>query len=321
MACGLVLQTLSTTAGDVLQAFQRLPAVAGVGMIAGVTMTAGSVLAAWFGAGPVGVAVSYLLAPLISATLLFRIIWVQHFPVRVRWDRHRFKRLLWDARFIATQQLMASGSSNAEALIIPRLLGTTAFGYFSAGALLSNRLTAVPDGLCSAAYPAIVDAHRRGPREALRMIGQFLGLVMLVCLPPALLISLLAEPISLLLFPKRAVLCEQVMRITIWLLPAMGIQYIVGTALSAMHKDSQQAKVSLWAAGGSVLLAVTLISQFGLIGACWSLVLRYVLHLAILSPLAARTYSDLRAEVKALGTAAIPLRPPPAATSATPTNA
>jgi O-antigen/teichoic acid export membrane protein len=281
---GIVLMTVSTTALDLLQAMHRLPTIAVVNMVAGVVLTGGSIVAVWRGAGPVGVALSYLLGPATSAILLLWIVQKDHFPVHVRWNARRCGRLLWDARFFAAQQFLATVSLNAESLIIPRMLGLTAFGFFSAGSLPATRLTAVPDGLCTAAYPAIAKAFRQSPGAATRLLARFLFLVLAVCVPMAATVSMLAGPIARLLFPGRAETCEQVIRISIWLLPLMGVVWLLGTGLNAMNRDAAQARASLIAATGSLVLSTLLIWRFGLIGACWAMVLRYIVYLFALIP-------------------------------------
>jgi O-antigen/teichoic acid export membrane protein len=249
-------------------------------------LTASSVLAVYGGAGPVGVAASYIAGPVTSAALLFWVVRRHHFPVRLAWDVRRSRALLWEARYIAAQQLVWSASQHAESLMIPRMVGPTPFGFFSAGALLANRLTAIPEGLSSAAYPAMVGAYRHGVRPALLVFAKFLALVLLTAVPAAAVVSFLARPIAELLFPGRAELCYQVMRITIWLLPAMGVHFIVGYLLNALDRDAAQARLSLAASAFNLAMTATLVWNFGIIGACWSMVLRYVTHLAVQVPYA-----------------------------------
>jgi O-antigen/teichoic acid export membrane protein len=286
---GLALTCVFTTASDLLQGLQRFPTVAGVNMAAGLALTAGSVVAVWAGGGAVATAASYLIGPVVATGLFIGIIRRQHFPVRVRWDLWRFRSLLWQARFIGLQQLVGSANQYAEALMVPRMLGETPFGYFAAGTLLSSRLTAIPDGIGTAAYPVIARKHATGGRAAVVSTGQFLGLVAAICVAAAVGVSLLAHPIAGILFPGRAAICAQVMRVSIWLLPLMGVQCVLGYALNAVHADAAQAKASLAGSVISIALAVVLIRKFGLEGAAWSMVVRYALQIVVLIPCVVRT--------------------------------
>jgi O-antigen/teichoic acid export membrane protein len=283
-ALGLVLTTISTTAADVLQALQRLPTIAMVNMVAGIVLSAASVAAAYLGAGPVGIAGTYLLGPLISIALLLYLIHRRHFPVRVRWNNQRARSLLWGARHIASQQLVWSAAQHAESLMIPRLVGVTQFGFFSAGTLLSSRSSAIPEGLATAAYPAMVSARRKGIRACLRVFSGFALLVLLTTALGVVAVNLIAAPVAHLLFPGQAQLSETVMRITIWLLPSMGLHFVMGYLLNALDQDALQAKLVFAGSACSLALTVVLVWRWGVIGACWSMVLRYPVYLVIEIP-------------------------------------
>jgi O-antigen/teichoic acid export membrane protein len=283
-AIGLILITVSSTTADLLQAFQRLETVAVINVMAGVALTAVSIAAVWFGAGPVGVAAAYLVGPALSTMLFLRIVRRRYFGVQIRWDVRRGLRLLWEARYFAVQQLVPSASNNLDAVMVPNLLGTAPFGYFSAGALLANRLVAVPDGIGSAAYPAIVDAHGRGPMAAVRVFARFLAASVLISLAVAFGVTLLARPIAQFLFPGRAELCEQVIRITIWMIPLMSVQSILFHGINAINRDATQAKSMFWAAMLNISLTAALVWTHGIVGACWAIVLRYPVYLLMLTP-------------------------------------
>jgi O-antigen/teichoic acid export membrane protein len=207
----------------------------------------------------------------------------------VTWDRKRALGLIWGARHIASQQFVWSASQHAESLMIPRLVGLTQFGFFSAGTLLSTRSSAIPEGLASAAYPAMVSARRRGVRACLRVFAGFTGLVLLTTTLGVIAVNLIAGPVAHLLFPGQAELSERVMRITIWLLPPMGLHFVMGYLLNALDQDALQAKVGFAGSVCSLLVTVVLVWKWGIMGACWSMVLRYPVFLLIETPALVRT--------------------------------
>ena len=298
-AVGQALGTVSSTTGDLLQALQRLPTVAGVTALGSIVLQVVSVMVVWWNPTPLAVAVGYLAGPMTSVGLLLWIVQRQHFPIRLTWNFRRSVKLLWVARFICIQQFSGSASQNAVGLIVPWLLGAIPFGYFSAGFLLADRLTTVPDGVGTAAYPALANAHGRGAWSVLRVVGWSAGLVVVMCVSIAVVGSLLAGPIAHLLFPKQPGVCQQVIRITMWMLPLMGLQSIVGHALNALNKDAAHARASLVGVVCHVLATAILVWWFGVVGACWSVVLRYVIYLMVLVPTAVRTFLPLLREVGA----------------------
>jgi hypothetical protein len=62
-------------------------------------------------------------------------------------------------------------------------------------------------------------------------------------------------------------------------------------ALNATDRDASLAKRSLAAAALSSVVAAALVYQFGILGACWSTVMRPALQIAVLLPSAIRVLS------------------------------
>jgi O-antigen/teichoic acid export membrane protein len=289
-ATGLGLTTVATTLADLLQSLQRITILAAVNMTAGLALTGVSLVAAWRGAGPVAMAIAYVSGPAVSAALLLVIVRTRVCPVKVRWDTSSCRRLMTASRFFAAQQLLFAGSSQIEALLLPRLIGMNHFGVFSAGAMPANRLMAIPDGLSAAAYPTMVGACARGPSAGAALVRRWAllgasggGLI-------AIAGTVVAEPIGRVLLPGHAPLFAMVVQITIWSLPLTALELVMGYALNACGKDAVQARLAAPSAAASLLCSVALVSGFGLTGACWSMVLRPAVRGAFLVPAVLRTF-------------------------------
>ena len=286
----MVFTAVSSTLSDLLQAHHRLKTIAGVNFLAGLALTIASVAAAWSETGPAAVATAYLVGPALGAVLALRAVRARICGVSVRWDLRRSGRLLAESRFFAAQQLLVAGSTQAEALMLPRLVGMNRFGYFSAGTLLATRLTALPDGLCTAAYPSMVKACRHDARGGGRMVVFYGALALVLGVALAAACTVAAEPIGRLLFPSRPEIFGKVARITIWALPLAGIELVLGYALNAAGKDREQARASVPAACACLAISVGLVTTLGVTGACIAMVLRPAVRTAFLAPIAAWTF-------------------------------
>ena len=287
---GLGLTTIATTLADMLQALQRMTVLASVNMVAGLVLTSVSLLAAWRGAGPVWMAVAYVSGPAVSAVPLPAGGRKHGGAGRGRLGLLRGPRVLAGSRFFAAQQLLFAGSSQVEALVLPRLIGLNPFGVFTAGAMPANRLMSIPDGLAAAAYPTMVRACARGPAGGARLVGLYAvlgggggGLI-------ALAGMLVAEPIGRILLPGHSAVFAMVVQITIWSLPLTALELVMGYALNACGKDAVQARLALPASIASLLCSVGLVWGFGLTGACWSMVLRPAVRGAFLLSATLRTF-------------------------------
>jgi O-antigen/teichoic acid export membrane protein len=233
------------------------------------------------GTGPVGLAAAYLVGPLVTGVLSLALVHRQLFAVRVVCNRRRFIELLRDAKVLGLQLFVMNLGNHAENLLVPKLVGLSAYGYFAAGTLLPRRLEVVPDALNTAFYPVLAKSYKESSREAGLTVKK-LGLFMCgVCVPIAVGIFLLAGPIARLLFPDQPEICRDVMRITIFWVPLTGIAYGMGYALNAAGKEADEAKLAIVGTLVSLGLSVLLIWRFGLIGACVAFVGKAVIGLAV----------------------------------------
>lgn len=288
---GLIATTFAATLADFLQANHRIKTVAAVNFTAGLGLTAASLAVALASKSPVAIAAVYLTGPILSAVLLARVVQNDGWPVRFRCNARRFGQLLARSRFFAAQQFLAACSAQAEALMLPRLVGMNQFGFFTAGSLLANRLTVIPDGLCTAAYPAMARACASGERG--RRTGMMFCYVAIAAIGGAALAvagTLVAGPVSRILFPSQPLLFATVVRITIWSLPLMAVESVMGYALNAAGKDAPQSRASVPAAIISLAISVVLVTALGVSGACVSMLLRPAVRGVFLTPLFVRTF-------------------------------
>jgi O-antigen/teichoic acid export membrane protein len=229
-------------------------------------------------------AAAYLTGPLLSALFLGVVVNRSICALRVRWNPARFMGLLAGSRHFAAQQLLFAGSAQAEGVISPRLLGMQQFGCFTAGSMLGSRFGVLPDSLCAAAYPGLVRAWSRGRRDWARAVHAYLAVALVGGLAVAFAGWAAAGPLGRLLLPGHAADFASVARITIWMVPLLGVELVMGYALNAAGRDALQAKLAVPAAIIGLAASAGLVWGFGLIGASWSMVLRPVIRGAFLAP-------------------------------------
>lgn len=271
LAVGGIFTASGAVVSDLLAATERLPALATINTIAGLGLTIASVIAMWFDTGPTGLAVSYLLGPVVTGSLSLFLVQQRLFPVRVSWNLRRYWALLRQARVLGLQLFVMNLGTHAENLLVPKLVGISSYGFFAAGTLLPKRLEAVPDGLNTAFYPVLARGYRSGSDEAIASVKR-LGLFMsAACVSAAIATFALAGPIAQLLFRQEPELCRTIIQITIWWIPLIGLAYAMGYALNAAGREADEAKVAIAGTLVSLAMSTALILKFGLIGACVAL--------------------------------------------------
>jgi O-antigen/teichoic acid export membrane protein len=245
---------------------------------------------AWWNASPEWMAAAYLLGPLVSAVLSWVAVSRHLCPVSLHWAPARFSRLLKDSRHFAAQQLLTLGSNHAESLISPRLLGMIPFGHFAAGATIGNRLAVLPDALCAVAYPTMVKACAESRPTAARVLSRYLLIALAAGVAVALAASLIALPLGRILLPDQAGLFATVVRITIWSVPLIGLELVMGYGINAAGREALQARLAVPAAVLSLTTSIALVLTMGIEGACWSTVARPAIRAAFLTPAAIKTF-------------------------------
>lgn len=294
LAIGAVFAAAAAVVSDFLAATERLPALATINLAAGVILTVASVVALWLDAGLLGLALAYLLGPLVTGVLSIGLVHRRHFPVRVSGSPARYLTLLKQSKVLGLQLFVMNLSNHVENLLVPKLVGLAAYGHFSAGTLLPRRLEVVPDGLNTAFYPVLARSSQKSAREALGSVTR-LGVFMLAaCVPPALAVFLLAGPIATLLFPEHSDVCRMVIRITVWWMPLIGFAYAIGYFHIATGREREEFRISIVVAVVSLASSVALISAFGLVGACWALVARAAMSILFRVPCFVRTVREMR---------------------------
>jgi O-antigen/teichoic acid export membrane protein len=232
-----------------------------------------------------GLACAYLTAPIINLLFAWGYIHRNLFPVRVGGNWGCYKNLLRQSKSLGLQQILSNIQERIELLLIPKMVGITVFGYFSAGTIPASRLSIIPDGLATAAYPEIARKSRGSFFEGHKVVQSLLTNSLLVCLPLALLLSYFAAPIALVLFPRHGLMCQITIQITAWLFPLLGIYLPMNYALQAVgqHKPASLAVIKAMFCG--TLLSICLIAWYGVNGANWSFVCRPAISILFLAPL------------------------------------
>ncbi len=263
---GMMLNAVTSTAMDLFQASGRLSSVAGIAMVSGLVLTIGSAITVFQGGGPVGLAISYLLSPLVWVAVI-PFVGGRQFPLTVHWNVRRFWGHLKNSRSFAAQQLVASLGQNAEALVAPALIGMNRYGLLSAGTLIVSRLMAIPDGLATAMYPIVSANKSLGAAEASQDIRPFTTLCLAFCLPLSVLCQFIADPIANILLPDDPSYCRLAIQITAWSLPLVGLDMIMGYSLNAIGMTSLQTRLMIMSGFISFGVSMLLIYNFELIGA------------------------------------------------------
>lgn len=286
----ILLSVISSTFGDVLQSREQFASYSAIALASGMAVTATAVIAVALGFGPVGLSLAYLSAPAVSAILYWRTV-RNHVRVSVRWDVAAARALLRDARLTAANQIASALRDRAEQLLVPRLAGLEAFGLFSAGAMIGDRLANVPDAVCTAFYPRITRAAPDISRSGMEsLVTRMLTMGLAASMPAAVFGTYLAHSISGVLVPSDPQTCRRIIQITVWAVPLTALSLGMSFALQAAGRHDDVARVGLLATAMSAVGSAALIAGFGITGASCAVLARPATVLVTLLPSFRRTF-------------------------------
>lgn len=303
---GLILTSIATTLIDVLQSQQRSATVASTNLFAGLVLTSASVIVCFAGGGPIAIATTYLLGPTLAAIVAFRLVRAS-VPIRLSLGFPTARRVLSRCRSFTAQQLLNFAPLWVESIVLPKLIGAAQFGYFGAGTLLATRLSAIPDGLCTATYPLLSKRFSEDQRSATRLAVRSGALIALGCVAIAIVSAFASGWIAQVLFPTHADLCQAVLLITIWTLPLQAIDLSIGYAANAAGADTALARATLPASLVNMVLTLYLILTLGIVGACIAMPLRHLVRIVLFAQCAlgsGRRTSDAPLDVREVAVAA-----------------
>jgi len=270
----IFISVIGSTLGDVLQSLERFGVYSLAAFAAGVAVTVTAVVAVALGWGPIGLSVAYLASPIVGAVLSWLALRT-HVAVRVRWDRGRVKTLMRESRLVGLNHIAAAVRDRAEQLLVPRLVGLAPFGAFSAGTMISDRLSNIPDAICTAFYPRISrGAHGSTDGSPQSAVARMLAIGLAASLPLAIVGMYLSNVLAAILMPAAQEVCRTVIQITVWSLPLTAIQVAMSFALQGAGHYDRAARRGLRATAISAAASIVLTAGLGITGASYAVVAR-----------------------------------------------
>ena len=224
-------------------------------------------------------------APLIGAGLAAAACLVFVLPEELkstrsgRFERARAQDYLHYGLPVALSLILSLALATTDRFMLAAFLNPASVGVYHAGYSLSNRtLDVIFIWLGAAGGPAAILALERGGLEALqRAAREQASLMILICLPAAAGLALVAQPLAWLMVGEG--LRAGAARVTPWIAVSglfAGITtYYLHTAFTLARRTRLLLVAMAVPAGANLILTLVLIPRFGLDGAMWATAASY----------------------------------------------
>ncbi|MBU0540619.1 flippase [Patescibacteria group bacterium] len=247
-----------------------------VGMFVGQIFTAtGSIAAAYFGFGPVGLATALLAGSLWN--VFWAIIQAKRLQIKSEKPRARdYKRLAKEAVPFGLAGLSVKVYSYVDSLFLNAYHGSAAVGAYAVAYKLTYALQFLPLTFTAALYPALASAYAEKDHENVR--NTFLGslrLMAAVAFPLSAALSALAPRLIPLIYGADFIAAIPAFTILPWVLLPIFLDFPVGALLNATHRAHLKTTAMVITMLINIALNAALVPFFGPKGAAWAGVMSF----------------------------------------------
>lgn len=247
-----------------------------MGMFVGQILTAAaSVSAAWFGFGPVGLAVALLIGS--TWNVAWSVFQMKRLSVALSAPRKKdFRQLAKEAVPFGIAGLSVKVYSYVDSLFLKQFHGTAEVGLYAVAYKLTYALQFLPLTFTAALYPALAAAYAKKEETDIRNI--FLGslrLMAAVGFPLSAGLSALAHRIIPLVYGTEFIGAVPAFEILPWVLLPIFLDFPVGALLNATHRAHLKTSAMVATMIANVILNAVLVPRFASVGAAWAGVLSF----------------------------------------------
>ena len=251
-----------------------------------VVHNAGAILAVilviQFGLGLRELVIGYILAGVLGTMTAYFILVKGKVPLFPKFEIDFFINILKQSLPLFGSIALGSVYMNADTLMIGKLLGEVSVGYYQGAYKILIVFQSV-NLICTAVFPRISMYSRTGNHRAIRILNwAALGFTVLILMPIALVIALLAERIILWIYGVGMMPSAIVLQWLVWAGAANFLKVYAGNLIIARNRQ----KYMLYAVAGGLILNIGLnlylIPRFSFPGAAAALVVSELGSLGLL---------------------------------------
>jgi PST family polysaccharide transporter len=230
------------------------------------------------GQGIIYIALTLLLEPGLYA---LGYLWLRsrHYPsIRLwRFDRSIATSLLIHSLPFILVAVFTAAYSRIDQIMLKHMIDASAVGLYDAAVRIAEIWLFVPGLIASVLFPAIIHGKKVSPVEYRNRLLALSGITILFSITIALIFSLLATPITLLLYGKTYIQSGAVLQIYVWSSVFAALDSVLRFHLLAEHMYKTVLFLTASVAATNIILNLVLIPTFGITGAAWATLLAYTL--------------------------------------------
>jgi O-antigen/teichoic acid export membrane protein len=231
-----------------------------------------------------------------TVLVLFLAFWIQ--SVKFRRPVFRFRWGLWKTLLKGGLPFTLTGVFvmvyfKISNVLLSKMVGDRAVGLYDSATNLIYPLTVISAAIVTALFPAVSKHVHREKEVAVRSAVQAVKFSLIIALPLALGIFMLADKIYLVLYKPEFAEAVRALQILSWLLPVIFITNVFGNTLGAADRQGIVFGISALNAAVNLILNILLIPRYGYNGSAAAALLTEIVGFFFLSHFLKKHFSRL----------------------------
>jgi O-antigen/teichoic acid export membrane protein len=263
-ALSLLIDIFGSIANDLLLARERMVMTSIVEISHIIVRVLLASLALWAGWGLLGVYLATIATGVLRSGVLWTLQWREGLQPRWPIDRGLTWRLLVNSAPLAATALLFQLYQNIDKLMTTSIIGAEGTGYLGLAFMINfGVIELLSSQVLMAVFPLMSRYHASNTPDVFGYLSETLFRFMLIAgLPVALVLSIFADDIILLLFSDEYAAAAGILQILIWYTLLAMLGNVLTRSLLVQNKQNQTFLVRAGSLGLNIALNLFLLTQF-----------------------------------------------------------
>jgi len=262
----VLFQAMTATLQDGFMAFEKMEYVAVNNFISGFILTIFSVAILFWGYRLIGLTLVYSLGSMLGLGVAVGIFLKYISSINIRIDFKFWKTCILKGSPFFFPAFVYLASDKIGLIFLSKISGNVAVGEYGAAYGLIEKLSIIPTAICSSAFPTISALFKESREETGKLFKKFFLYSILIGLPLAISITVLAKPIIHIIYGNRYEGSIFILQLISWGLFLTFLYLLEGYTLGAIHQEKRAAVASYVSAGLYLLFFVLFVPYMSSIG-------------------------------------------------------
>lgn len=189
------------------------------------------IISLWLGLGLIGLMLTIVVLSMANTILTGWLLKGSLLPIRFSLDYPFYRKLIKSATPYAILSILSIIYFRIDSIMLSKLKTMEAVGLYNAGYKIVESLMFIPISLMGAYFPRMSKEARYSPSHLRRSYFRTTGLLLTFIIPVAIITTIFAKDIIIVLFGKEFLPTKNALRILIWAVVVMYINAPIGNIL------------------------------------------------------------------------------------------